>query len=217
MEGRPALQTPVLPALPGPKTPRWRSDSERSSSSRCRRDCDSRKRSAVCFTNQPEEKQRHDSSDTQYSLYAWCLLLTLHLSKCENELFKTWEYEFTLWPLRVCLLLHLHERCSSHYSGNQQVCCVACSGRCECCIRYGAVRAVKATGSFYLHYWCPLPQTLSTPDSRGRRCQVNVSLTSDDTDSQNASVQPGVYLCDEWAWLACFTRSLSPTEKVLFY
>lgn len=51
----------------------------------------------------------------------------------------------------------------------------------------------------------------------GRRCQVNVSLTSNGRVSQNSSVLPGVYLCDKWARLAHRTRSLSLAEKVLFY
>lgn len=44
-----------------------------------------------------------------------------------------------------------------------------------------------------------MPITTDIVNSRHcRHCQVNVSvLTSSDTDSQNAFVQPGVYLCDE--------------------
>lgn len=63
----------------------------------------------------------------------------------------------------------------------------------------------------HYHGHCQL-QTLH----RGSRCQVNVSLTSSGTQSQNASVEPGVYLCDEWAWPASFTWAYHQLRRFCF-
>lgn len=121
----------------------------------------------------------------------------------------------------------LHRQCIFHNGRNawiqptvQPPCttpvwCVCCCGRCECCLWLVLWGQSWRQGVFiwprvciidaHYHRHCQL-QTLHG----GRRCQVNVSLTSNRTDSQNASVLPGVYLCDKWA---CTRKLITSRES----
>jgi len=89
--------------------------------------------------------------------------------------------------------------------------------------RHGAVGTVVVTRRFYLarglHYWCPLPQTLSTPDTARRRALSGKMSRWPPTAKTPRMPQcnPGstcVINEDDWRMV---TISLSPTEEVWFY